>query len=99
MKAAENEGMIRALQESVEELQQRVENHRRLVASIARNRGCNGEFREVFPVFSHESREARFRQAILETIEVLEESRKAFKSKRLEFLRKRLILLLTEPPK
>lgn len=99
MEPVDNKCMIRALQESIEDLQQRVENHLRLVASIVGNRMCKEEFGEVFPISSHEAREERFRQAILETIEVLEESRKAFKSKRLEFLRKRLILLLTEQPK
>jgi hypothetical protein len=42
------------------------------------------------------SREACFKQAIEEAINVLEESRKAFKSKRLEVLRKKLTRVLIE---
>jgi hypothetical protein len=38
----------------------------------------------------------RLRETLLETIQVLEESRKAFKSKRLEALRKKLIEVLAE---
>ncbi len=38
----------------------------------------------------------RLKEVLLETIQVLEESRKAFKSKRLEMLRKKLIEVLAE---
>ena len=42
-------------------------------------------------------RQLRFKEAITEAIEVLEETRKAFKSKRLEALRKKLTQVLIEP--
>ncbi|MBN1545500.1 MAG: hypothetical protein JW902_02455 [Syntrophaceae bacterium] len=38
----------------------------------------------------------RLKETLLETVQVLEESRKAFKSKQLEALRKRLIEVLVE---
>lgn len=38
----------------------------------------------------------RLKETLLETIQVLEESKKAFKSKRLEMLRKKLIEVLAE---
>jgi len=38
----------------------------------------------------------RLKETLLETIQVLEESRKAFKSKQLETLRKKLIKVLAE---
>ena len=40
--------------------------------------------------------EGRLRQVLYETIETLEETRKAFKSKRLETLRKKLLKVLME---
>lgn len=43
------------------------------------------ELQGEFPVFTAASREERLQQAILETLDVLEESRKAFKSRRLAF--------------
>jgi hypothetical protein len=42
------------------------------------------------------NREARLSAAIKEAIDVIEESRKAFKSKRLEALRKKLTQVLIE---
>ncbi len=41
-------------------------------------------------------RDNRLRESIIETIETLEESRKAFKSKKLEALRKKLTQVLIE---
>ena len=45
---------------------------------------------------SKRSRELRLEKAIKEAIDVIEESRKAFKSKRLEALRKKLISVLID---
>lgn len=42
------------------------------------------------------ARDNRLRESIIETIETLEESRKAFKSKKLEALRKKLTQVLIE---
>ncbi len=42
--------------------------------------------------------EGRLRRTLYETIETLEETKKAFKSKRLEALRKKLIKVLMEHP-
>ncbi len=42
--------------------------------------------------------EGRLRRTLYETIETLEETKKAFKSKRLEALRKKLMKVLMETP-
>jgi len=46
---------------------------------------------------SNPKRELRLSNAIKDAIEILEETRKAFKSKRLGVLRKRLTQVLTKP--
>lgn len=48
------------------------------------------------PSTSNFSLSVEMKEALLEAIHVLEESRKAFKSKRLEALRKKLIQVLSE---
>jgi hypothetical protein len=52
----------------------------------------------LYPVESHGDEATRklFRKVLAETIEALEETKKAFKSKRLEELRKRLMDVLKE---
>lgn len=75
-----------------EELQARMERHRRLVFSVLEGRG------------EHESEclwdDCPHRRALmglaLETVRVLDETRKAFKSKQLEGLRKDLLRVLAE---
>ena len=68
--------------------------HRYLMATILDKKISEKRFNEIILPNSH--RELQLKEAIKETIEVLEESRKAFKSKSLEVLRKNLIKVLTE---
>jgi len=93
---ANKHALVTAIDRSAEELLQQIEMHRRLVASMLGNRVDEGGFQAFSDFCPLRSREARLKQAIVEAIEVLEESRKAFKSKRLEALRKKLTAVLID---
>ncbi|RLC43516.1 MAG: hypothetical protein DRH70_09790 [Candidatus Coatesbacteria bacterium] len=82
---------IYVVQRSAEELRQRIEAHCRLLASQ------NGEGGERAPESKHNLHGAldyqnveKLRRAIVEAISVLDATRKCFKSRQLEELRKRL---------
>ncbi|MDA3834191.1 MAG: hypothetical protein PF495_12430 [Spirochaetales bacterium] len=80
-----------ALVKNIEEIQVRLGEHEHLL-----NRLREGD-EEVIDCPSIDCPLRRlFKQILMEAIEVLEESRKAFKSKQLEGLRKRLIRALAE---
>jgi Ni2+-binding GTPase involved in maturation of urease and hydrogenase len=96
MKIANKRDLITAIDRSAEELHQQIEMHRKRVASMLGNRLDEEALEPLFDFCPLHSREARLKQAIVEAIEVLEESRKAFKSKRLEALRKKLTVVLIE---
>jgi len=83
-----------AIDRSAEELHRHIEMHRKLVASMLGSQADEKGFQPFPNARPLRSREAQLQGAILETIEVLDESRKAFKSKRLEALRKKLTVLL-----
>ncbi len=85
-----------AIHKSAEELHEQIDMHRRMVASVLENRVNDDIFRGFSKFQTRRSREAQLKQAIMEAIDVLEESRKAFKSKRLEALRKRLTVVLMD---
>ena len=95
MKIANKRDLITAIDRSAEELHQRIDMHRYLMATILDQRVGDGTLKRLSlspcsPV------ETRLREALSETIEVLGQTRKAFKSKRLEALRKRLTQVLIE---
>jgi len=95
MNVANKRDLIAAIDRSAEELHQRIDMHRCLMATLLEQRVGDGTLKRLSlspcsPV------ETRLKTAIGETIEVLEQTRKAFKSKRLEALRKRLIQVLIE---
>lgn len=73
-----------------------IEAHTGLIASILQieTEGDGPGMPASVPAF--QVKESRMRTAIKEAIEVLEESRRAFKSKRLEELRKRLTQVLID---
>lgn len=93
MQAFAKEELMSALHKSVKDLQQGIDIHTGLIASILEDTG--GHFKP-FPETSSRSRESRMKEAIKEAIDVLDESRKAFKSKRLEALRKKLTQVLID---
>lgn len=87
---------MRAINESARELRKNIDRHYSLVASVLEEKEGLGQFQGVMEVCPPRSRESVLKRAITETIDVLEESRKAFKSKRLESLRRRLTRVLID---
>ena len=83
-----------ALSRSADELQQQLEEHRRML-SLACKGGDGGEITLPFRSGGN-SEYCKVKQTLAETIEVLEATRKSFKSKQLEQLRRRLVRVLAE---
>ena len=79
--------MAEAIAASAAQLKEKIDSHNKLIAAsfgvedIDNTTNDSGD---------------QLRQALYETIEVLEETRKVFKSKRLETLRKKLMKILME---
>lgn len=88
--------LANVLNESVKELQHRLDQHSCLVAAILDGQVDCRNLRPRKNLCPSQSREEKLRQAIQEAIEVLEQSRKSFKSKQLEFLRKKLTKVLID---
>jgi hypothetical protein len=88
--------LMQAVNQSVKELEQRIEMHHCLIASILNQTVDDRNLKKIMDYCPIRSREVYFKEAIEEAIDVLEESRKAFKSKRLEALRKKLTQVLIE---
>ena len=95
MEIVNKRDLITVIDRSAEELHQKIDMHRYLMTTILEQRVGDGNIKQIsLPFYSPD--EGRLKEAIRETIEILEESRKAFKSKRLEALRKKLTLVLIE---
>jgi hypothetical protein len=88
--------LINAINENVKELHQGIDMHRCLVASILEQKMDNFNLQSFLKICPSHSRQLKLKEAIKEAIDVLEESRKAFKSKKLEALRKRLTQVLID---
>lgn len=86
--------LITALNTSVRELQQGIDLHCRLLTSVLQENNENQDLLPVLDTPLKQSQEQMMRKAINEAIEELEETRKAFKSKKLEALRKKLTQVL-----
>ena len=87
--------MINIINKSAEELHLKIDMHCHLMAAMLEQKLGEGNLKE-FVLPSYYYKEARLKEAVKETIDVLEESMGAFKSKRLESLRKKLTHVLTE---
>lgn len=87
--------LITIIDQSSEELHQKIDNHRFLMASILEENVGDMVLKRVARPFPS-SREKRLKDALKETIEILEQTRKAFKSKRLEVLRRKLTHVLVD---
>lgn len=88
--------IINALNTSIKELQQGIDAHCCLIASISEE---HVDGRNLLPLLDRcpkRLRELKLEKAVKEAIDVIEESRKAFKSKKLEALRKQLTSVLIE---
>jgi hypothetical protein len=95
MKTVGRKDLVTVINRSTEELHQKIDMQRYLMTALLENKVGDETINQLalptcFP------NENRLKQAIMETIDVLEESRKAFKSKRLEVLRKKLTQVLIE---
>ena len=80
----------------MKELQQNIDMHCCLLTSILEEKMDERSLKPLLDRCPKRNREIRLEAAIKQAIEVLEESRKAFKSKRLEALRKQLTEVLIE---
>lgn len=81
---------ISALDNSLKRVQQELGNHHQLICAV-RTAGGNPAAQQV-PV----TREEKLRSALAKTIDTLEDTRKSFKSKRLEALRRELARVLID---
>lgn len=88
--------LIRTLNSSAKELRQGIDMHCCLVTSILKGEVDERDLRPILDLCPKGSRELKLERAIKKAIAELEESRKAFKSKRLEALRKHLTRVLME---
>ncbi len=94
MKSPNKRDLITVIDRSAQELHDKIDMHRYLMTTILDQRVSDGSIKQIsLPSYADEG---RLKEAIQEAIDVLEESRKAFKSKRLEALRKRLTQVLIE---
>jgi hypothetical protein len=93
---AESNELIAALNTSAKQLQEGIQMHCSLMTSLLEGELSQGCLQPLVDCCPKRSREIRLEKAVSEAIHVLEESRKAFKSKRLEVLRKKLTQVLIE---
>lgn len=94
--AVSKQELIKVLNVSIKELQQGIDMHCCLVSSILEGQVDECNLRPPMDMCPKRSREHLLKDAIKEAIDVLEESRKAFKSKKLEILRKKLTQVLID---
>jgi len=80
------------IEQSIKEIKVKIEQHERLLLDL--EGGVNQENQDLGSASRIHGRGLKV--ILLEAIEVLENSRKAFKSKELETLRKKLIRVLAE---
>lgn len=92
----DNKMILNALNASAKELQQSLDLHCCLVAGFLEGRTEDGNCPPLLERCPKLSRTLELKKALKEAIEVLEESRKAFKSKQLEALRKKLTRVLID---
>ena len=95
MEIPNKKDLITVIDKSAEELHQKIDMHRHLMTILLEKKVGDKNINQL-SFLSHSSNERMLKEAVRETIEVLEESRKAFKSKRLEALRKKLTGILIE---
>lgn len=86
--------IIDALNTSLKTLQQGIDHHCCLVSAILQEGVDERNLPTVLFHCPKRAREARLEKAIQEAIDTIEDTRKAFKSKQLEALRKKLTAVL-----
>ena len=95
MEIASKRDLITVIDKSAEELHQKIDMHRYLMTVILEKKVGDENIKQL-SLSPYSDNERVLKGAIRETIEVLEESKKAFKSRRLEALRKKLTRVLIE---
>ena len=88
--------IINALNNNAKELRQGIDMHCCLVSSVLEGKADEHLLQPLFNLSPKRPREIKLEKAVKEAIEIIEDSRKAFKSKRLEALRKKLTHVLIE---
>lgn len=83
-----------ALERSASELQERIDGHQRLLNSLLAKSTEGARLDKGISVDC--PHQHMLKRTLIDTIRVLEETRKAFKSKQLEALRKKLIGILAK---
>jgi len=88
------DSLIKIFERSTRDLHRRIDMHHYILLSILGHikNGCSFDLCSLVDC----PHKRLLRQALTETIEVLEETKKAFKSKQLEVLRKKLMGVLKE---
>ena len=92
----EKKDIINSLIMSTNEIKKAIDTHYHLVSSILEEKADKRILQLLFDYCPKGKRERRLEKAIIEAIDVLEDSRKAFKSKKLEALRKKLTSVLID---
>lgn len=91
---------LKTVSDTIQALSEDIDKHRSVIASILQTELPFDHKREesIFRTqhLKDSSRELKLKRAIKDAIDVLDESRKAFKSKRLEALRRHLTQALVE---
>jgi hypothetical protein len=88
--------IIAALNNSAKNLRQGIDAHCSLVSAMLGQSLTRDDRQALFSFCPRRARELRLEQAIEKAIDIIEESRKAFKSKKLEMLRKDLTRALID---
>ena len=97
--ADDQRNLSHSLEASIKELQQSLDSHCYLINSLLQGQADRDSLQALLEQSPKRPRERRLEQAIKEAIEILEETRKSFKSKQLAALRKKLTDVLTENEK
>jgi len=85
---------LKLIERSTEELHKRIEMQRHILITLLKRKKSQNSL-DVCLLFDCPHRK-RLKETIKETVVILEETRKSFKSKTLENLRKRLLQVLLE---
>lgn len=94
MRNANKKDLIEVIDKSAEDLHKQIDMHRYLMAAVLDKKISENKLYNLhLPASQYE---LRLKEAIKEAIEELEETKKSFKSKRLETLRKKLTSVLIE---
>lgn len=88
--------LIQAFNASVKDLQQGIDRHCCLAATLMAAEVDDRNLKPLFDLCPSKNREHALKMAVMDAINTLEESRKAFKSKQLELLRKKLTQVLID---